>query len=173
MLYIRAKIEEKLRFKDAVSHDDGTNDFAEWKRLGIFIVHWRRLPDPLVRVLRQNRIDVYAGEVLELHIPPANDVSFEDLRQSRDRLKEYLYANSRDKRLPRYIYGVSYLAKISLRWGFQVIDLPDVIKQESGSARLLQDYKHSRNPARQKLAEKFNIADIQLCFTTVDEFLSK
>ena len=171
--YLKEKIKQKIDFKQAVSDDDGTNDFAEWKRLGMFIVNWKRLPDNLVSILKNNNVDILADEVLELHIPP-QVASFDEIQHSLSRLKEYLNANRSNKNLPRYIVGISYLAKYSRRWGFSVIDLPDFIQGESGAAGILSQYAESvEDPKKQRLAKKFDVNDIQLCYISVDDFLSK
>ena len=171
--YLKEKIKQKIDFKQAVSDDDGTNDFAEWKRLGMFIVNWKRLPDNLVSILKNNNVDILADEVLELHIPP-QVASFDEIQHSLSRLKEYLNANRSNKNLPRYIVGISYLAKYSRRWGFSVIDLPDFIQGESGAAGILRQYAESvEDPKKQRLAKKFDVNDIQLCYISVDDFLSK
>lgn len=169
--YLKKKIEQKIDFKQTVSHDDGTNDFSEWKRLGMFIVHWKRLPDSLISILRTNGVDIYADEVLELHIPPQS-ASLEDFSHSLDRLKEYLNFNKSDKRIPRYIYGVSYLAKFAKRWGFKVVDLPETIQGESGAAKVLRDYAETvEDPKKQRIASKFAVTDIKLCYMAVDDLL--
>lgn len=170
--YLVTKIQQKIRFKQAVSHDDGTNDFAEWKRLGMFIVNWKKIPDALVSILQRNGIDILADEILELHIPPHN-ATFSDIKESMTRLKEYLNANKSNKKLPKYIVGISYLAAYATRWGFSVIDLPDQIKGESGAAEILKKYAESiEDPKKNRLAEKFKVRDIQLCYISVENFLA-
>ncbi|MBU0974579.1 hypothetical protein KKD03_02670 [Patescibacteria group bacterium] len=171
--YLKEKIAQKINFKQAVTNDDGTNDFSEWKRLGMFIVNWKRLPDSLVSILQSNGVDIMADEVLELHIPPQS-ASFEEFQQSLNRLKEYLNSNRSNKNLPRYVYGVSYLAKYAGRWGFTIIDLPDFIQGESGAAGILRDYAESvEDPKKQRLAHKFKIDDIKLCYISVDDLLKR
>jgi len=171
MDYLGAKIQQKLDFKDRVSHDDGSNDFYPWKRLGMFIVHEQRLPDKLVSILQRNGVDIYGDEVLELHIPP-QDADLEEVKKSFDRLREYLNANRRDRNIPKYIYGVSYLAPLAKRWGFTVVDLPSEIQETSGAANILRSYADaSDNPKKQKIARKFATEDIKLCFMSVDDLL--
>lgn len=168
--YLEQKINDKINFKARVTHDDGTNDFSEWKRLGMFIVHEQRLPDELVSILKEHDIDVYGDEVMELHIPP-QDSSPEEVRKSFDRLREYLTINKHDRRLPRYIYGVSYLAKYARRWGFTVVDLPESIRENSGAARVLESYATADDPKNKKLFERFKNDDIKMCYMSIDEFL--
>lgn len=86
--YLHKKIQQKLDFKDRVSHDDGSNDFSEWKRLGMFIVHEQRLPEILVSILQREGIDIDDDEVIELHIPPQT-ADLEEVKKSFNRLREY------------------------------------------------------------------------------------
>lgn len=166
--YLLTKIQQKLAFKDAVAVDDGTNDYYEWKRLGMFIVHDHTLPDKLVTILQRNGLDIYSDEVLELHIPP-QEANLDTVTKSLDRLREYLHTNSRQRNIPRFIFGISYLATMSKLWGFEVIDLPNEIKENSGAATLLKKYSESENSKKRKIAERFSIDDIKLCYMSVDD----
>ena len=174
MDYLRAKIQQKLDFKESISHDDGSNDFSPWKRLGMFIVHEQRLPNELVNILQRNSIDIYDDEVLELHIPPQN-ASIADAKESFDRLREYLRARSEDGRIPKYIFGVSYLARLAKHWGFTVVDLPDDIQKSSGAARVLpsfsERYSDATDEKKKRMAQKYTTRDIKLCFISVEDLL--
>lgn len=173
MDYLGIKIQQKLDFKDRVSHDDGSNDSYPWKRLGMFIVHEQRLPDKLVSILQRNGVDIYGDDVLELHIPP-QDADLEEVKKSFDRLRDYLNANRCNRNIPRYIYGVSYLAQLARRWGFTVVDLPSEIQKTSGAANILRSYADTTdNPKKQKIAREFASEDIKLCFMSVDDLLYK
>ena len=173
MEYLIKKIDDKLAFKQRISHDDGTNEFSPWKRLGIFIIHQQKLPRELVSILDRKGIDVYGDEVLELHIPPQDIHSIEDVSDSFARLKEYLIANRSEGKIPRYIYGVSYLARLAKRWGFTVIDLPENIQEKSGAAKVLKSYADSTPGTKgAKIASKFIERDIKFCFISTDELLA-
>jgi hypothetical protein len=173
MDYLGAKIQQKLDFKDRVAYDDGSNDFHPWKRLGMFIVHEQKLPGKLVSILQRNGVDICGDEVLELHIPP-QDANLEKVKKSFARLREYLNANRRDRNIPRFIYGVSYLASLAKRWGFTVVDLPGVIRETSGAADILRSYADATgSQKKQKIARKFATDDIKLCFMSVDDLLSR
>ena len=169
------KVQAKIDFKDRVSSDDGTNEPAEWKRLGGLIVHQHFFPKNIAEVLRGNGVDIYPDEsVLELHVPPQS-ISLADMVHSMQRLYAYVDANKHLKGSPLYIYGVSYLvrplSRLINRYGFQLADLPHEIKTHTGAARLLENYSHSENPKRKRMAERFNTDDIQLCYVTVDDFI--
>ena len=169
--YFRNKIQQKIDFKQRILYDDGSNDYYPWKRLGIFIVHEEKLPNKLVSILQRNGVDVHNDEVLELHIPP-QQISFGDIKKSFDRLREYLEVNQRRRSIPKYIYGVSYLAKLAKRWGFTVVDLPKSLQEKSGAARVLQSYARAvKDTKKSKIAKRFSINDIKLCYISVDELL--
>lgn len=171
--YLGTKIQQKIDFKDRVSEDDGSNDFYPWKRLGMFIVHEQKLPEKLISILQWNGVNIYSDEVLELHIPP-QEANLEVVAESFGRLREYLNANKRKRVIPRYIYGVSYLAPLAKRWGFKVIPLPSEIQETSGAANILRSYADATdNPKKQKIARKFAIEDISLCFMSVEDLLSR
>jgi hypothetical protein len=171
--YLQTKIQQKLDFKEKVSHDDGTNDFHPWRRLGMFIVHEQRLPEKFISILQRNGVDIYDDEVLELHIPPQN-ANLEIVGESFARIREYLNANKRERVIPKYIYGVSYLAPLAKRWGFTVVPLPRYIQVTSGAANILQSYADSTdNPKKQKIAKRFATEDISLCYMSVDDLLDR
>jgi len=173
MAYLRSKIQQKIDFKNKVSHDDGTNDFSQWKRLGIFIVHEQQLPDKLVSILQRNGVNIYNDEVLELHIPP-QDISLQDVKKSFNRLQEYLNANRTERHIPKYVYGVSYLASLAKRWGFTVVELPKDIQEDSGASKVLDSYATVTTDLKKlKIANKFSTRDIKLCYMSVDDLLSK
>jgi len=131
----------------------------------------QQLPKKLVSILQRNGVEIYGDEVLELHIPP-QEADLEEVKKSFDRLREYLNANRRDRSIPRYIYGVSYLALLAKRWGFTVVDLPSEIQETSGAAKILRSYVDATdNPKKQKIARKFATKDIKLCFMLVDDLL--
>jgi hypothetical protein len=175
MDYLTAKIQQKLDFKESVSRDDGTNDFSPWKRLGMFIVHEDRLPNELVSILHRNGVDIYGDEVLELHIPPQS-ASIADVKASLERLRQYLRARSEEGRVPRYIFGVSYLARLAEHWGFTVVDLPEDIQKSSGAAKVLPSfskrYTDATDEKKKRIAEKYTTRNIKLCFISVDDLLS-
>jgi len=172
MEYLVKKIEDKIAFKQRISHDDGTNEFSTWKRLGIFIIHQQRLPRELVSILDRKGIDLYDEDVLELHIPPQDIHSIEDVSGSFTRLKEYLVANRGEGRIPKYIYGVSYLARLAKRWGFTVVDLPENIQEKSGAAKVLKSYADSTPGTKgAKIASKFIERDIKFCFISTEQLL--
>jgi len=175
MEYLAKKIDDKLAFKQRFSHDDGTNEFSPWKRLGIFIIHQQKLPRELVCILGRKGIEVDEDDVLELHIPPQDIDSIENVSDSFARLKEYLIANrSGGKTIPRYIYGVSYLSRLAKHWGFTVIDLPKNIQEKSGAAKVLKRYIDSTPGTKgATIASKFIERDIKFCFISTDELLSK
>lgn len=171
--YLNQKIQDKLDFKERVSKDDGTNDFYPWKRLGMFIVHEQKLPDKIVSTLQRNGVDVYGDEVMELHIPP-QDLTIDNVQQSFGRLREYLKANQRERSIPRFIYGVSYLAPLAKRWGFTALDLPEDIQKTSGAANILKSYAEAiDDPKKQKIAKRFATEDIKLCYMSVDDLLAE
>lgn len=166
-----AKVDRKIQFKDELIQDDGTNDHAEWKRLGIFIVHEKCFSPAVARTLRENGIDLCEDEaVIELHLP-YQKIQIKHILPSFVRLHEYLQANKEARRLPLYIYGISYLAKFAERYGFTVINLPHSVKQYSGAARLLQHYADSDDNKKRRIVERFQMHDIQLCCLSVDEFM--
>lgn len=169
--YLLAKIQEALEFKERISSDDGTNTPATWKRLGMFIVHEKKLPQSLVSILQRNGVDIYEDEVLELHIPP-QEGSFERLENSFKRLKEYLEANRKERHIPKYIYGVSYLADVAKALKFKIIDLPPDIQERTGAAQVLRDYAAATtDPKKQRIAQKFAIEDIKLCYMSVEDLM--
>lgn len=166
-----AKINAKIDQKIALERDDGTNDWAEWKRLGIFIAHERRFSPDVARVLQQNGVDIYPDEtVLELHIPPQK-VEGNDRLKSLVRIYDYLKANEPNRRLPRFIYGISYLAESAKKYGFEVLDLPDRIKSMSGPATLLRQWADSKDERKRRMAQFFKESDIKLAYLSVDDFL--
>lgn len=170
--YLRSKIQQKIEFKEQISHDDGTNDFSPWKRLGIFIVHEQKLPDELISILQRNNVDIYNDEVLELHIPP-QEISLADVKKSFERLQEYLNANSSNRSIAKYIYGVSYLANLAKRYGFTVVNLPTGIQENTGASRVLKSYAAATTDSKKlKIAEKFSTRDIRLCYMSVDDLLA-
>jgi len=172
MDYLGAKIQQKLDFKDRVAYDDGSNDFHPWKRLGMFIVHEQKLPGKLVSILQRNGVDICGDEVLELHIPP-QDTDLLEVKNSFDRLREYLNTNRRYRSIPKYIFGVSYLAPMAKRWGFSVVDLPREIQETSGAANILRTYADATdNLKKQKIARRFATEDIKLCYMSVDDLLN-
>lgn len=167
------KIQRKIDLKDQLVEDDGTNTYESMKRLGIFIVEEKSFPKEITEILQKNGVDIYPDEtVLELHIPP-QDIKLEDIAESLVRLEEYLRANERERKLPLYIYGISYLARFAKRYGFELVDLPKALKAGSGAARLLEIYRNSSNPKRRKLAERFTPDDIQLSYLTTDDFFQR
>ncbi len=170
--FLVAKIQQKINFKRQASVDDGSNDFAPWKRLGMFIVHEQRLPRELVSILQRHGVDIESDEVLELHIPP-QAASLAAVKQSFDRLRDYLAANRGERHIPKFIYGVSYLAHLAKRWGFTVVDLPEGIQDKSGAANVLRSYASGEMDSRKKsMAEKFTTRDIKLCFIAVEDLLN-
>lgn len=165
------KVQRKLDIKDKLLEDDGTNNSAPWKRLGIFIVEEKKFPKEVAAILRENGIDIFEDEtVLELHIPPQK-IGLEDIAKSLVRLEQYLAANPSEK--PLAIYGISYLAKFARRYGFELVDLPASFKSSSAANRLLQMYQNSANPKRREFASTFKADDIKLCYLTTDDFFDK
>ena len=107
-----------------------------------------------------------------MHIPPQDIHSIEDVSNSFARLKEYLMANRNEHRIPKYIYGVSYLARLAKHWGFTVIDLPKNIQKKSGAAKVLKSYANSTPGTKgAKIASKFIERDIKFCIISTDELL--
>ncbi len=171
--YLQAKIQQKKDFKVQTSRDDGTNVFSSWKRLGVFIVHEHKLPNQLVSILQENGVNIYGDDVLELHIPP-QDTTLKDVKESFERLQEYLQENSAIRSLPKYIYGVSYLAGLAKRWGFTVVDLPEEIQKSTGAAQILESYASEiTDPKKSKIVKKFDTSDIKLCYMSVEDLLSR
>jgi len=169
--YLSSKIKRKEEIKKASWEDDWSNDWAEWKRLWIFILNIQLLPKDLVQIVRSNNIDIYWDEVWELHIP-FQDISISEVSESMKRLKEYLRSNKDKVKLPKYLYWITYLSDISNRYWFNVIDLPNSIRSRSWAARLLETYKNDpRNPKRQKIARRFKVEDIKLCYISVERLL--
>lgn len=170
---VRRKVQAKIRAKEELSRDDGTNERAEWKRLGIFLITERKLEEPICQILRQNGVDLYEDEtVIELHLPPQN-LSIGEVRNSLARLCEYLQALQTEDRPPIYIYGISYLSKFAKRYGFEVAELPDRIRRTSGAAKLLNDYQSSNDKRIRNIAERYQTEDIQICYKSVDDFIDE
>lgn len=171
--FLLKKIQQKIDYKKQVIKDDGSNTPSEWKRLGIFIVHEQRLPQELVNILDRKGVEIDSTDALELHVPP-QDADIGDANKSFERLREYLSANQESGKVPRFIYGVSYLAKLAKHWGFTVVNLPVNIQEKSGAANVLRSYAATeKDLKKQKIAERYATRDISLCFITVEDLLKK
>ncbi len=168
---IRSKVRAKILAKEKLSRDDGTNDRADWKRLGIFLINERTLGKDICRTLQNNGVDLYEDEtVIELHIPPQN-VVIAEIQDSIARLCEYLQTLEREAKSPIYIYGVSYLSKLAKRYGFKVAELPSHFRESSGAAHLLSNYTGSTDEKKRKIAERYKTNDIQICYSSVNDFI--
>lgn len=165
------KIQAKVRMKEELSHDDGSNERKEWKRLGMFLVNEKTMPQEVCRTLRANGIDIFEDEtVLEIHLPPQK-TSIGEIKASLARLCEYLESIKKDPKSPLYIYGVSYLAKFAARYGFKVAKLPRNVQENSGAARLINTYTKSEDPVKKKIAARYQTEDIQICYSSVDDLI--
>jgi hypothetical protein len=165
-------IQQKISIKDelaSLGEDDGSNEYAKLKRLGMFVVEHITLPDELMEILANNGVELDNNQVLELHIPPQT-TDFGDFENSLDRIRQYIKAN--EQLDPQLIFGISYLAKYASRYGFTVLDLPQRLKEESGAAQVLKKYQEETGRSladdlsrvKDRIGEKFNIEDIKLCY---------
>jgi hypothetical protein len=165
------KIIDKITAASNLDKDDGTNARSPWKRLGIFAAHERKLPEEIRTILQSHGVQIGDDDtVLELHIPPQS-IRHEDLPRSFIRLCEYLIAN-RSKR-PAYLYGVGHLSRFMKAYGFNILNLPESVRNSSGSARILESYAESDDPKEQRIARIFGLESIQLGYISTDEFISR
>lgn len=122
---MKGKFDDKLDAKETfLTGDDGTNEYDEWKCLGnFFLLNEGFLSRELSGFLRKHGIDVYPGEVAELHIP-TQDFKLENLRKGQSRLREYVNSKERNRHRPplRFVYGITYLP--ADRFGFRKVKLP-------------------------------------------------
>lgn len=170
---IRNKIRTKKDFKARITVDDGTNEYSEWKRLGMFIVHQHKLSKDLMKILSKNDIKLKAGgDVLELHVP-LQKASIADIKKPFARIKEYLeYNRKKGRDLPEYIYGVSYLASFTERWGFDVVDLPEDVKKSSGAANVLRSYAGAEDETKKRISKNYSVDDIKFCYIATNDLLA-
>ncbi len=101
-----SKIQVKEEWKESLMEDDGTNNHAPWKRLGIFLVNEKTFSSDTAEILRKNDVDIYEDEpVLELHLPPQS-LNIRDIFDSLVRICEYIEHNLPKRNMPEYIYGI-------------------------------------------------------------------
>lgn len=161
---LREKFELKSRIDQMQMYQDDIGVYQQMKRLGLMMVldqTWKH--EPLAD--KETGFALLPDDkYLDIHIPPVTEENknFEQITASFGLVAQYIWEHNLQ---PKYVLGITYhrLARISRRYGFELINLP--LPAEI-TASIAQVYKRF-------VSDKDDMGGIYLCFQETDKFVGR